>query len=46
MEAAKVSLSFEAPIMNSFIVAIARLSKCHFILSDNEDLKKLHRKDI
>lgn len=45
-EAAKVSLSFEVPIMDSFVAATARLSKCHFVLSDDEDKKNCIEKNI
>ena len=45
-EAAKVSLSNNVPILDSIVAATAKLMACHFVLSDDSDLKKLHQKNI
>lgn len=42
-EAAKVSLSNDVPMIDSIVAATYKLLKCHFILTDDSDLKKLHK---
>jgi predicted nucleic acid-binding protein len=43
-EAAKVSLSNNVPMLDSIVAATAKVLICHFVLSDDSDLKKLHQK--
>lgn len=43
-EAAKLSFSHDVPTVDSVVAATCKLSNCDKLLSDDRDLKKLHRK--
>ena len=42
-EAAKISLSYNIPLVDSIIAATAKLTNCSLILSGDSDLRKLHK---
>lgn len=42
-EASKVSFSHGTPMLDSFVASTYKLLKCHFVLTDDSDLKKLHK---
>lgn len=44
IESAKVSFSNSVPLIDSVIAATYKLTKCDFVLTDDDDLKKLHKK--
>lgn len=44
MEAAKLSFSHNVPTVDSVVAATYKLSGCDRLLSDDNDLKKLHKK--
>lgn len=43
-EAAKLSFSHNVPTVDSVVAATCKLSNCDKLLSDDADLKKLHKK--
>lgn len=43
-EAAKLSFSHNVPTVDSVVAATCKVSSCDRLLSDDKDLKKLHRK--
>lgn len=43
-EAAKVCLSHNVPLIDATIASTCKLLKCDFVLSDDDDLKKLHQR--
>lgn len=45
-EAAKISISFNIPTVDSIVAATCKLSKCGRLLSNDDDLKKIHNKYI